>query len=86
MRVMANWISLAMIVAGVIIAGLSRGVLHGSWLGGIVAAAGLLPAAYAAWQGAQQEEQGPMARAVVLIFLSVGVGGALIVLRLINYF
>ena len=83
---MANWISLAMVGAGVVIAALGGGVLHGSWLGGIMAAAGLVPAAYAAWQGAQQKEQGQMAGAIVLIFVSVGAGGALIVLRLINYF
>jgi len=82
---MPNLVALGMVIVGIVIAALGDGVLHGSLLGGFVAAAGLIPACYAAWKGTQQKEQGQMAGAIIMIFVSLGVAGALIVLRLIHY-
>ena len=77
-------LALALIAAGVIIAALG-GITSGSILGGIVAALGLVPACYAAWLGMQKETQGSLGLALLLVFVSLGVGGILLLLRVVDW-
>ena len=77
-------ISLAFVAAGVVIAALG-GITAGSILGGAVAALGVVPAAWAAWAGMQKKTQGSLAMAILLVFVSLGVGGILVLLRLVDW-
>jgi hypothetical protein len=77
-------ISLALVGAGVLIAALG-GITAGSILGGAVAALGVVPAAWAAWAGMQKETQGGLAMAILMVFVALGVGGLLILLRLVDW-
>lgn len=74
-------VSVAFVAAGVVIAALG-GITKGSLLGGAVSALGVVPAAWAAWAGMQKETQGSLAMALLLVFVSLGVGGLLIIMRL----
>lgn len=74
-------ISLAFVAAGVVIAAVG-GITNGSFLGGLVAALGIVPAAWAAWAGMQKQTQGSLAMALLMFFVAGGVGGLLIILRL----
>jgi hypothetical protein len=77
------FVALSLVVVGVVIAAAS-GLAHGSLLGGIIAAAGAIPACFGMWKGIQQETQGTLAMAVMAVLVSLAVGGALIVLRIID--
>jgi hypothetical protein len=77
-------LAFAMVAAGIILALVKGGILHGSIVGGMIAAAGAIPGCYAMWKGIQQETQGPLAVAVGSVLLALAVGGALIVLGIIN--
>lgn len=79
----AALIAFVMVAVGILIAALGRGVLHGSIAGGVIAAAGAIPACYGMWKGIQQETQGPLAVSVGAVLLSLGVGAVLIVLRIV---
>ena len=57
----------------------------GSILGGLVAAAGAIPACYGMWKGIQQETQGTLALSVTAVLLSLAVGALLIILRVIHW-
>ena len=76
-------ISLAMVIAGVVIAAVG-GISSGSILGGILAACGIIPAAWGAWAGMQQETQKSLAGALGMVFVSIGVGGLLLLLAIID--
>ena len=78
-------ISLALVIAGVVIAAVSGGLASGSVLGGVVAGLGIIPAAWAAWAGMQQETQASLAGALGMVFLSIGAGGLLILLAVIDW-
>lgn len=78
-------ISLALVGVGLIL-GLIGGITSGSIAGGIIAGLGVIPAAWAAWSGMQQETQTGLAGAIVMVTVSLGVGGLLIVLGVINLF
>ena len=73
-----------LVVVGLLIAVL-QGVTHGSIAGGIIAALGAIPACYGMWKGIQQETQATLAMSVGAVLLSLGVGGLLIVLRVIHW-
>jgi len=73
-----------MVVLGLVIAAL-QGVSHGSIAGGVIAALGAGPACFGMWKGIQQETQGTLAISVGAVLLALGVGGALIVLRVIHW-
>jgi hypothetical protein len=73
-----------MVVLGLVIAAV-QGFSHGSIAGGIIAALGAVPACYGMWKGIQQETQGTLAMSVGAVLLSLGVGGLLIVLRIIHW-
>jgi hypothetical protein len=77
------FISLAFVVVGLIL-GAMGGILSGSILGGIIAACGIIPAAWGAWAGMQQETQASLAGALGMVFVSLGVGGVLLVLGIID--
>ena len=77
-------ISIGLVMVGVII-GLVGGFTNGSWAGGIIAGLGVLPAMVGLWKGVQQENQTTLGLSVVAVLISLGVGGLLIVLRLIDY-
>jgi hypothetical protein len=73
-----------LVVIGIVIAAV-QGLTHGSIGGGIVAAAGAIPACFGMWKGIQQETQGTLAISVGAVIVSLGVGGVLIVLRVIHW-
>jgi hypothetical protein len=77
-------ISLGLVAVGLII-GLVGGFTNGSWAGGIIAGLGVLPAMVGLWKGVQQENQTTLGLSVVAVLVSLGVGGLLIVLRLVDY-
>ncbi len=81
----AALIAFVMVAAGILIAAISHGVVHGSVAGGILAAAGAIPACYGMWKGIQQETQGPLAISVCAVLLSLGVGAVLIILRVVSW-
>jgi len=76
--------TLAFVAAGLIIAALG-GIGSGSIAGGIVAALGVIPACWGIWTGMQQETQGGLAASLGLVFVSLGVGGLLIILRVVDW-
>jgi hypothetical protein len=76
-------IAFVMVVIGIAIAA-AQGLLHGSILGGVIAAAGAIPACYGMWKGIQQETQGTLAISVTAVLVSLAVGGVLIVLGVIS--
>ncbi|HEU5056115.1 MAG TPA: hypothetical protein VFU21_06305 [Kofleriaceae bacterium] len=77
-------ISLGLVAAGVIIAAIG-GITAGSILGGVVAALGVVPACWGAWAGMQKETQASLGLAILLVFVSLGVGGLLLLLRVVDW-
>jgi hypothetical protein len=77
--------AIALAVLGLVIAVIQGGLSHGSIVGGVIAAAGTIPACYGMWKGIQQETQGTLAISVGAVLLSLAVGGVLIVLRVIHW-
>jgi hypothetical protein len=77
-------IAFGLVALGVVLA-LITGFRHGSILGGLVAAGGVIPACYGMWKGIQQETQGTLAMAVVAALVALGVGGILILLRFVSW-
>lgn len=77
-------IAFAMVVVGIAIAA-AQGFVHGSILGGVIAALGAIPACYGMWKGIQQETQGTLALSVTAVLVTLVVGGLLIVLRVIHW-
>lgn len=77
-------LSLVLIGVGALVSILT-GLGPGAIVGGLIAAAGAVPAGYAAWQGMQAATQGALARALGALFLALAVGGVLIVVGAINW-
>jgi hypothetical protein len=73
-----------MVVLGLVIAAV-QGLTHGSIAGGVIAAAGAIPACFGMWKGIQQETQGTLAISVAAVLTSLAVGAVLIVLRVIAW-
>lgn len=80
----------ALIAFGLVVLGLAiaavQGFTHGSILGGLIAAAGAIPACYGMWKGIQQETQGTLATSVVAVLVSLGVGALLILMKIVDWF
>ena len=76
--------AIGLAVIGLVIAALQGSVVHGSITGGIIAGLGAIPACYGMWKGIQQETQGTLALSVGAVLVALGVGGLLIVLRIVN--
>jgi hypothetical protein len=77
-------VSFALIAVGLVI-GLIGGFTEGSIAGGVIALCGVIPAMVGMWKGIQQESQGTLALSVVAVLASLGVGGLLIILRIIDW-
>jgi len=77
-------LAFAFVAVGIVIAAV-QGLTRGSIAGGIIAALGAIPALYGMWKGIQQETQGTLALSVGAVLVSLGVGGALIVLRIVDW-
>ncbi|HSN28975.1 MAG TPA: hypothetical protein VLT45_21960 [Kofleriaceae bacterium] len=73
-----------LVVVGLVIAAV-QGLTHGSIAGGIIAAAGAIPACFGMWKGIQQETQGTLAISVAAVLVALAVGAILIILRVINW-
>ena len=78
-------VAFVMVVAGIAIAA-AQGIVHGSLVGGIIAAAGAIPACFGMWKGIQQETQGTLALSVTAVLVSLAVGAVLIVLCVVSWF
>jgi hypothetical protein len=78
-------IAFGLVVLGLMIAAV-QGLTHGSILGGLIAASGSIPACFGMWKGIQQETQGTLAASVTAVLVSLGVGGILILLRVVDWF
>lgn len=76
-------IAFGLIAVGVVV-GLLGGFQDGSILGGIVAASGAIAGMVGIWKGIQQESQVTLAWSVVAVLLALGVGGLLVVLRIVD--
>ena len=81
----AALIAFVMVAVGILIAALREGVLHGSIAGGVIAAAGAIPACYGMWKGIQAETQGALAISVCAVLVSLGVGALLIILHVVSW-
>jgi hypothetical protein len=77
-------VALLMVVTGIAIAAV-QGLVHGSITGGVIAAAGAIPACYGMWKGIQQETQGTLAMSVAAVLVCLGTGAVLIVLRVVSW-
>jgi hypothetical protein len=77
-------VAFVMVVAGIAIAAV-QGLTHGSIAGGVIAAAGAIPACYGMWKGIQQETQGTLALSVTAVLVTLAVGAILIVLRVVSW-
>ena len=77
-------VAFVMVVVGIAIAA-AHGLVHGSLVGGIIAAAGAIPACIGMWKGIQQETQGTLALSVTAVLVSLAVGAVLIVLRVVSW-
>ncbi|MBL0212734.1 MAG: hypothetical protein IPQ07_02505 [Myxococcales bacterium] len=78
------FIALIAVAIGIAIAAI-QGLTHGSIAGGVIAALGAIPACFGMWKGIQQETQGTLAMSVVAVLVALGVGGVLIVLRVVHW-
>jgi hypothetical protein len=77
-------IAYGLIAAGVVLA-LATGITRGSIAGGVIAALAVIPACYGMWKGLQQETQTGLALSVLAVLAALGVGGILIVLRVVAW-
>ena len=77
--------AIGLAIVGIVIAALTNGgVTHGSILGGVIAALGAIPACYGMWKGIQQQTQTTLALSIGALLCALGVGGLLIVIRIID--
>lgn len=77
------YIAFGFVAVGLLIAVLG-GFTSGTIIGGLIAAAGAIPALLGIWKGIQQETQTTLATSVLAVLVSLGVGGLLIVLRIVD--
>lgn len=78
------FVALVAVAIGIVIAAV-QGITRGSIAGGVIAALGAIPACFGMWKGIQQETQGTLAMSVMTVLLALGVGGVLIVLRVVHW-
>ena len=77
-------VAFAFVAAGIVIALAVGGLTGGSIAGGIVAALGAIPACVGMFKGIQQQTQTTLALSIGALLCALGVGGILIVLRIID--
>ncbi|MFN0253626.1 MAG: hypothetical protein ACKV2T_42555 [Kofleriaceae bacterium] len=78
------FVAFAFVAIGLAIAAV-QGFTAGSIAGGIIAAAGAIPACFGMWKGIQQEGQGTLAMSVIAVLVALAVGGVLIALRVVHW-
>jgi hypothetical protein len=76
-------IAFGLCAVGLII-GLIGGFTHGSYIGGIIAGLGAIPAMIGMWKGIQQETQTTLGLSVLAVLTALGVGGLLLVLAIVH--
>ena len=77
-------VAFGLIAVGLVI-GLLGGFTEGSIIGGVIAALGIIPAMVGMWKGIQQESQSTLGLSVVAVLVALGVGGLLIILRIVDW-
>jgi hypothetical protein len=77
-------VAFGFIALGILIAGV-QGLFIGSIAGGMIAAMGAIPACFGMWKGIQQDTQSTLALSVTAVMLALGVGGILIILRIVHW-
>lgn len=68
-----------------LVLGLIGGFTEGSIAGGIIALLAVIPAMVGMWKGIQQESQSTLGLSVVAVLVALGVGGLLIILRVVDW-
>jgi hypothetical protein len=64
--------------------GLVGGISQGSYLGGVLAGLGVIPAMVGMWKGIQQETQTTLGLSVLAVLAALGVGGLLLILAIVD--
>lgn len=64
--------------------GLIGGITEGSYLGGVLAGLGVIPAMVGMWKGIQQETQTTLGLSVLAVLAALGVGGLLLILAIVD--
>lgn len=77
------FVAFGLVAAGLVIAAVG-GITHGSILGGVIAAAGAIPAAVGMWKGIQQETQTTLGLSVLAVLSALGVGALLLILAIVH--
>lgn len=80
---MPAMVAFGLVAVGLLIAALV-GFSGGTIAGGLIAACGAIPGLLGIWKGIQQETQGTLATSVISVLVALGVGGLLIVLRIVD--
>jgi hypothetical protein len=77
-------IAFGLVALGIVIAVAMGGLTRGSAGGGIVAAMGAIPACVGMFKGIQQQTQTTLALSIGALLCSLGVGGVLLILRIVD--
>jgi hypothetical protein len=77
-------IAFGFVALGIVIALAVGGLTGGSMAGGVIAALGAIPACVGMFKGIQQQTQTTLALSIGALLCALGVGGVLIVLRIID--
>lgn len=76
-------IAFGLCAVGLVI-GLIGGFTHGSYVGGIIAGLGAIPAMVGMWKGIQQETQTTLGLSVLAVLTSLAVAAVLLVLAIVH--
>jgi hypothetical protein len=77
-------IAFGLVALGIVIAVAAGGLSHGSAGGGVIAALGAIPACVGMFKGIQQQTQTTLALSIGALICSLGVGGILLILRIVD--
>lgn len=76
-------IAFGLCAVGLVI-GLIGGFTHGSYVGGVIAGLGAIPAMVGMWKGIQQETQTTLGLSVLAVLTSLAVAAVLLVLAIVH--
>lgn len=76
-------IAFGLCAVGLVI-GLIGGFTHGSYVGGVIAGLGAIPAMVGMWKGIQQETQTTLGLSVLAVLTSLAVAAVLLVLAVVH--
>ena len=82
---MNSWKLSVALLGSALIVGILGGFWRGSLLGGFIALAAAVPAAYGIWKGMQAESQWPTAKHMVALVLALALAGLLFLLRVLAW-